>query len=1281
MKKRILSFALALLMVLSLMPTAAVTAQAATVAGSLNYPISEEDCYIIYKNYFGYEMKSGEDYTITVDRYGEGDEERLAFGIYRLNSNTGGYTLQGVFYVYVNTGICKRDGIVFQADDYYAVGSCGDNLTGWQKVYYDFIVADKAEKDFDWEYVTYELVYLNDDSIPELWIDYCFSYAGTRIMSYYNDQLVTSSLSAGTLTYEERNNVFYHSWGHMGQFSDTVYQLTDEGLTKTATGTYHMYDENGNLTSDFHYKWENSSVAEDQYKQNLSSYVNPDTAFSTGSEDSEIYDYTGILEYLNAKGNNDSEGTETTPVSSDFNESIYRAAFIIDPWSVTDYDTGCNEFYYIDSLRYLKTPGRALEESAQKSGYGDSAVAWQAFELVMDTIDDPSTPLTYHMEQQDMYTAILLDAFRVAVELEEKNQAEAFLDEVNDFADAISEEIESLVTIDLWDSGEFQNMDDKTMKALCDSTEKQLKKDYPELADAKDILKSINIVADMVGDYLTFCENLFSYAKLYSMSETMKEVLREMNNEVATDGSQQYLRMALNDCIKILEYSQDEFVEKIALGEVVKIAGTRGLKICTSKFWDTLMTTVKSSYPVVGSILVGAKTGMLISELLFGTSATKGKYFELTAITEVEGVLDQVLLKLDDRFLDSRTAFNAQTYLDGVSVRYSLLDQECEAAYEYTDSIETTVYSQFMEVFDCSQDSQLKPRIQALQASYQDQYNYISTHWINSLDEELYKQYESRLNKPTDICASYFIACPVNVYVYDESGVLVASVVDEKPFASGNVTIAVENENKTIEFFDDAAYEIKCVSYGEGTMDITIMEYEDGNSVRQAEFYDIPLEQSSIYEITANEDPDIYQIQAQDKAICADYDSNASGTKQYTVTISDGYIETTEGATTQWVCTENQRIDISAYVPEGYTFIRWECSAGTVRDIYNQNTTLIVPSQDITVRAVLGNNPFVDVQPNMWFYDSVLWAVENGITTGMTETTFVPDGTCTRAQIVTFLWRAKGCPEPISSDNPFTDVFYTDYYYKAVLWAMEKGITTGTSDTTFSPEDGCTRGQVATFLWRSQTTPASVNPVNSFVDIDPNAYYYNAVLWAVENGITNGTSTTTFAPDQICTRGQIVTFLYRNDTVQQSINRYTYHCEDVSWTEANERAKTLGGHLVHIDSVGEMGYLMARIYEMDYEAKYTLLGGKRDLDGAEYYWVDTDGNKVGGSLNDESNWANALWLCGEPSLEYAGHQEDVMSMQYSDSDGRWGWNDLPDEVLEEDSSKKGNIVYIVEYED
>ena len=170
--------------------------------------------------------------------------------------------------------------------------------------------------------------------------------------------------------------------------------------------------------------------------------------------------------------------------------------------------------------------------------------------------------------------------------------------------------------------------------------------------------------------------------------------------------------------------------------------------------------------------------------------------------------------------------------------------------------------------------------------------------------------------------------------------------------------------------------------------------------------------------------------------------------------------------------------------------------------------------------------PFIDVKKQDYFYEPVLWAVENNITTGTEPTAFSPAKSCSRAQIVTFLWRAAGSPAPVSAQMPFTDVPADSYYYDAVLWAMEKGITKGMTDTTFEPSATCTRGQIVTFLWRAKGGEAAEGE-NPFADVSADAYYTQAVLWAVKNNITTGKEATLFAPADPCSRAQIVTFLYR----------------------------------------------------------------------------------------------------------------------------------------------------------
>jgi len=203
-------------------------------------------------------------------------------------------------------------------------------------------------------------------------------------------------------------------------------------------------------------------------------------------------------------------------------------------------------------------------------------------------------------------------------------------------------------------------------------------------------------------------------------------------------------------------------------------------------------------------------------------------------------------------------------------------------------------------------------------------------------------------------------------------------------------------------------------------------------------------------------------------------------------------------------------------------------SIGAVKSYTFENVRRTHTIEVIFMKA--NGNPqtgvFVDVATGSYYEDAVDWAVENGITKGTDDTHFSPDGICTRAQAVTFLWRTAGSPKPETRTMPFTDVPVGSYYYDAVLWAVENGITKGTSDTTFSPNMTCSRAQIVTFLWRSEKSPAA-GTANPFADVKSTAYYADAVLWAVKENITKGTTSTTFSPNADCTRAQIVTFLWR----------------------------------------------------------------------------------------------------------------------------------------------------------
>ena len=261
----------------------------------------------------------------------------------------------------------------------------------------------------------------------------------------------------------------------------------------------------------------------------------------------------------------------------------------------------------------------------------------------------------------------------------------------------------------------------------------------------------------------------------------------------------------------------------------------------------------------------------------------------------------------------------------------------------------------------------------------------------------------------------------------------------------------------------------------------------------------------------------------------------SSGSTRYTVSVEDTDNGTVKVSPTR--ASKGSTVTITVTPDEGYELdklIVTDKNGDKVKltDKGDGKYTFKMPSSKVTVEATfaeIGTEPetpvFTDVPTSAYYYDAVLWAVENGVTEGTSATTFSPDMSCTRAQMVTFLWRAAGSPEPVTTTNPFTDVNSGVYYYDAVLWAVEQGITSGTSATTFAPDATCTRAQTVTFLYRAAGSPAVSG--GSFSDVSADAYYADAVAWAVSESVTVGTSDTTFSPDMNCTRAQIVTFMYR----------------------------------------------------------------------------------------------------------------------------------------------------------
>ena len=344
---------------------------------------------------------------------------------------------------------------------------------------------------------------------------------------------------------------------------------------------------------------------------------------------------------------------------------------------------------------------------------------------------------------------------------------------------------------------------------------------------------------------------------------------------------------------------------------------------------------------------------------------------------------------------------------------------------------------------------------------------------INARTEEAFAYFIDKTLQvqPVETVINIF-KCPINLYVENELGEEVASIVDKQVTCTDeNLIVMVQDDALIVGYAEGDAdrYAIRVEGYDDGTMTHSVQTVSNDGLEVLTQRKEIPIVKNGTYELEQG------------------------------IVVTSG--ETLADAQDAYAKYETE-----------------EAMEEALDGLFGTPET--PPTEPVYI------NPFVDVFEVDYYYDPVLWAVNKGITNGLSADTFGPNSTCTRGQIVTFLWRANNSPEPRSSNNPFCDVSSSDYFYKAVLWAVEEGITAGTSATTFSPEAPCTRGQVATFLYRAEKASVSGGS-NIFTDITPGTYYYDAVLWAVANGITNGMGEGLFAPENPCTRGQIVTFLHR----------------------------------------------------------------------------------------------------------------------------------------------------------
>ncbi len=432
------------------------------------------------------------------------------------------------------------------------------------------------------------------------------------------------------------------------------------------------------------------------------------------------------------------------------------------------------------------------------------------------------------------------------------------------------------------------------------------------------------------------------------------------------------MKSALKDCKDIIDKSSEKLIVQMISNEI-KIAGVDILKQWSKELWKNVKYYLNAGFPALDIVLAGYKGGKWISNLVYNTDEVIEKYHNMLAVLEYEKLLNQVYLDLEDTYRQGRTQDNAEKYLSAIDVIFSFKDKDCEKAYGYVNALDEPLVNKLGEFFNgASHYDTLKSQINSLQKVYFTSHEDLSTQWIHYLEEDypgqgLEEQYEHLFEESRKriLQKKYVIACPVDVYIYDENNALVASVVDNEPFCAGDLTVSVEGDEKEFLFYGNEKYRMECIGNDAGTMDITVKEYEADKEKRNISFYDLPLLDGEKYASDVNtvvsENENYAFILNDSQTVFPNYDTDDLERQRYTVKISSGYITDEDSVLLEKQASVGEKLNLKAVIPDGYVFKGWtsDCEQDIFENSQNEKTVMKMLESDVMVTAMLskdGNN-------------------------------------------------------------------------------------------------------------------------------------------------------------------------------------------------------------------------------------------------------------------------------------------------------------------------------------
>lgn len=641
-----------------------------------------------------------------------------------------------------------------------------------------------------------------------------------------------------------------------------------------------------------------------------------------------------------------------------FNQVIYRADDILKSGSLSN-----------KQLQFALEQ-RGVCDDLLTEVDGNLMHAWDALQIVCDTIGNIASLPDAIIEKKDMYAACVLKTLQSSMNI---NLADGFQDMVSWRSDIVSIldnlfEAKYQMSMSQLNKG-FKNLSKAEQTKIMTDVQNTFKS-HKGISNAAEIIGLFSLSLDLFDSIESYLEYLYSGYVLSQMSDSVKMVIHEMYKQ-SSSSNNIFLKAALSDCVDTIDASAAEFLLK-ASGRLLNSAGYDIQKFFANAFWGKVSSQLIAKNPKVAILFASMKGSSILTNALFNTDEQTAAYGAMEIAVEIQNVAVEAYEALAAVYKNNKTEKNAAAMLSSVDMIFAALNVDFDAGYDFFNVADKSFVNRVKKFFTgCNDYKDIQKTIKSMKLSCGNTYHSVITGWVGNLEidypgsglaehyESIYEQVMQKITK------EYTIKCPVDIYVYDKTtNELVATVIDNKAWcANEDITISVIDDEKTVQFYEDETnYRVEMIGNDTGSMDVTINEFDElGNDVRTVSYHSIPLTVNKRYETTVDSQTmqeEAYHIvdKETNKEISCDSDTLKNSSQKYKLTVVYGMAEMDETICLTADVTPGEWITLTACIPDGYTFSNWSSDGGVFENTFDAQTSFCMPNSDVTVTVNMTEN-------------------------------------------------------------------------------------------------------------------------------------------------------------------------------------------------------------------------------------------------------------------------------------------------------------------------------------